>query len=250
MGAAGGVHRPLSRELVQRLIARKAGSAELSVLLITDPINDVYGGAPSPALAELREAGIEVVSDRSRAVAGLESGVLVAVAHVAAVVGQLRLRRRHDAIRSTSDGSTDHAAQLARAAELQSQSPQADRRGSRRRHARGAGHLGESSRRAAARTRTSPLRFNGALASDIVDERDGVARFSGWRGHVYAAGAEASAAPLDRARQSQLSFITEEAIRRHLIDAIRRHAQWRRREHRDVLSLGSQACSSALLDRG
>src|SRR6185436_12367925 len=33
----------------------------LSVLLITDPINDVYGGAPSPALAELRKAGIEVV---------------------------------------------------------------------------------------------------------------------------------------------------------------------------------------------
>ena len=33
----------------------------LSILLLTDPINDVYGGAPSPLLAELRKAGIEVV---------------------------------------------------------------------------------------------------------------------------------------------------------------------------------------------
>ena len=61
MGASGASHRPLSRELADHLIARKQAVPSLSVLLLTDPINDVYGGAPSPLLAELRKAGIDVV---------------------------------------------------------------------------------------------------------------------------------------------------------------------------------------------
>ena len=61
MGASGAAHRPLSRELADRLIARKQAVPTLQVLLLTDPINDVYGGAPSALLAELRQAGIEVV---------------------------------------------------------------------------------------------------------------------------------------------------------------------------------------------
>ena len=70
MGAAGAAHRPLSRELVERLIARKQAVPSLSVLLITDPINDVYGGAPSPALAELRERRHRSGGDRPRAACG------------------------------------------------------------------------------------------------------------------------------------------------------------------------------------
>jgi hypothetical protein len=38
MGASSEVHRPLSRQLADKLVARKAARPELSVLLITDPI--------------------------------------------------------------------------------------------------------------------------------------------------------------------------------------------------------------------
>jgi phosphatidylserine/phosphatidylglycerophosphate/cardiolipin synthase-like enzyme len=55
-------HRELSRELREALLARKREVPGLHVLLITDPINDVYGGLPSPDLAALRAAGIDVVS--------------------------------------------------------------------------------------------------------------------------------------------------------------------------------------------
>jgi phosphatidylserine/phosphatidylglycerophosphate/cardiolipin synthase-like enzyme len=53
--------RPLSRELTEALLAAKRARPALRVLFITDPINDVYGGAPSPELARLEAAGIEVV---------------------------------------------------------------------------------------------------------------------------------------------------------------------------------------------
>ena len=55
-------HRELSIELRDALLARKRALPELRVLLIVDPINDVYGGLPSRDLAALRGAGIEVVS--------------------------------------------------------------------------------------------------------------------------------------------------------------------------------------------
>lgn len=53
--------RPLSRELTEALLAAKRARPALRILFITDPINDVYGGAPSPELARLEAAGIEVV---------------------------------------------------------------------------------------------------------------------------------------------------------------------------------------------
>ncbi len=53
--------RPLSRELRDALIAARRANPQLRVLLITDPINDVYGGDPSSDLAMLSTAGIEVV---------------------------------------------------------------------------------------------------------------------------------------------------------------------------------------------
>lgn len=55
------VHRRLSEELKQRLLARKRARPELRVLFVSDPINDVYDGAPSPLFAELRTHGVDVV---------------------------------------------------------------------------------------------------------------------------------------------------------------------------------------------
>jgi phosphatidylserine/phosphatidylglycerophosphate/cardiolipin synthase-like enzyme len=54
-------YRALSGELSNAIIARKRAQPALRVLLITDPINDVYGGEPSAALAALRQAGVDVV---------------------------------------------------------------------------------------------------------------------------------------------------------------------------------------------
>jgi phosphatidylserine/phosphatidylglycerophosphate/cardiolipin synthase-like enzyme len=62
-GVAGGQApvRALSSELRDALIAQKKQRPDLRILFITDPINDVYGGDPSKDLAQLREAGIDVV---------------------------------------------------------------------------------------------------------------------------------------------------------------------------------------------
>jgi phosphatidylserine/phosphatidylglycerophosphate/cardiolipin synthase-like enzyme len=65
-GAALGAkpHRTLSVELRDALLARKRAHPGLRILVVTDPINDVYGGLPSADLAALRGAGIDVVSTR------------------------------------------------------------------------------------------------------------------------------------------------------------------------------------------
>ena len=53
--------RPLSAQLTDALVQRKRAVPGLQAVLITDPINTVYGGMPSPQLQALREAGVEVV---------------------------------------------------------------------------------------------------------------------------------------------------------------------------------------------
>jgi phosphatidylserine/phosphatidylglycerophosphate/cardiolipin synthase-like enzyme len=55
-------HRELSVELRDALLARKRELPALRVLVIADPINDVYGALPSRDLAALRGAGIDVVT--------------------------------------------------------------------------------------------------------------------------------------------------------------------------------------------
>lgn len=53
--------RPLSAELTQALVDRKRAVPGLQALVITDPINTLYGGMPSKHLDTLRAAGVEVV---------------------------------------------------------------------------------------------------------------------------------------------------------------------------------------------
>ena len=53
--------RALSAELRDALLARKRALPGLTILVISDPINDVYGSLPSGDLAALRAAGIDVV---------------------------------------------------------------------------------------------------------------------------------------------------------------------------------------------
>ncbi len=53
--------RPLSRELRDTLIDAVRATPALQVLLITDPINDLYGSVPSADFALLAAAGVEIV---------------------------------------------------------------------------------------------------------------------------------------------------------------------------------------------
>lgn len=55
-------HRGLSSELRDALLARKRAVPGLRVLVIADPVNDVYGGLKSRDLEMLRAEGIDVVS--------------------------------------------------------------------------------------------------------------------------------------------------------------------------------------------
>lgn len=53
--------RPLSQQLTEALLAARRAHPAVRILFITDPINDVYGGAPSSQLDLLEAAGVEIV---------------------------------------------------------------------------------------------------------------------------------------------------------------------------------------------
>jgi len=60
-------HRELSQELTQTLISRKQAAPEIEIVVISDPINTVYGSLPSPHFQALRSVGITVVQTRLEA---------------------------------------------------------------------------------------------------------------------------------------------------------------------------------------
>lgn len=53
--------RLLSGELTDVLVGHKARNPDMTIVLITDPINTVYGSLPSAQFERLRDAGIDVV---------------------------------------------------------------------------------------------------------------------------------------------------------------------------------------------
>lgn len=55
-------YRPLSAEVVAALVERKRARPGIAIVVITDPVNEAYGSAELPLFAELRAAGIPVVS--------------------------------------------------------------------------------------------------------------------------------------------------------------------------------------------
>ncbi|MGB1466842.1 MAG: phospholipase D-like domain-containing protein, partial [Alcanivorax nanhaiticus] len=58
-GTATSSHRPLARELTDALLAKR--QQQVPVILVTDPINTLYGGLPSEHLEQLKKAGVTVV---------------------------------------------------------------------------------------------------------------------------------------------------------------------------------------------
>jgi len=53
--------RPLSRELTDRLVAKRKNAPGVRIVFVTDPINTVYGSVESPHFKAMQEAGVEVV---------------------------------------------------------------------------------------------------------------------------------------------------------------------------------------------
>lgn len=56
----GAVHRSLSRELADKLIAKKKSNPSIVIQVVTDPINTVYGGQPSTLFSSMEQSGIIV----------------------------------------------------------------------------------------------------------------------------------------------------------------------------------------------
>ena len=61
VGDSKGKYRNLTAELTQALIAKHKNTPEIQIVVITDPINTVYGGQLTRILLDLRQAGIEVI---------------------------------------------------------------------------------------------------------------------------------------------------------------------------------------------
>jgi phosphatidylserine/phosphatidylglycerophosphate/cardiolipin synthase-like enzyme len=61
-GADDASYRPLSEQLTRALVAKKQQQPDLPVVLITDPINTLYGGLHSEHLERLENAGVVVAT--------------------------------------------------------------------------------------------------------------------------------------------------------------------------------------------
>jgi phosphatidylserine/phosphatidylglycerophosphate/cardiolipin synthase-like enzyme len=216
MGAAKDALRPLSSELVERLLARKAAKPDLRVLLITDPVNEIYGGARLELFDRLRDGGIEVVTtdltrlrDSNPAYSALwrmfiqwwgnsaRGGVLanpfgapppsVSLRSWLALLN-FKANHRKVIVADRADGQVQ--------AIVTSANP----------HDASSAHSNVA------------LRFEGPLAVQVARNELAVAQFSGWQG-TWSVPAEA-ATNNSPAAGVQLTVLTEAAIREHLLQAI------------------------------
>jgi phosphatidylserine/phosphatidylglycerophosphate/cardiolipin synthase-like enzyme len=215
MGAAGNPHRALSRQLAERLIARKAARPSLQVVFVTDPINEVYGGAVSPALDALRGAGIDVVmTDLGRLrdpnplyTAGwrlfgqwwgnaphggrlpnpFDTGGPPVTLRSWLHLLNFKANHRKLLVADRADGSL--------AGLVTSANP----------HDASSAHSNVA------------LRFGGELGRHIVASEIAIARLSGWQGRIDLP--PPAPAPVND-RAIELAFVTEQRIRDHLLDAV------------------------------
>ncbi|MDD5109884.1 MAG: phospholipase D-like domain-containing protein [Patescibacteria group bacterium] len=60
-GPVPGAYRDLTAELTAALLDKRTAQPDVPIVLITDPVNTVYGGAAAPELERLKSAGVQVV---------------------------------------------------------------------------------------------------------------------------------------------------------------------------------------------
>jgi phosphatidylserine/phosphatidylglycerophosphate/cardiolipin synthase-like enzyme len=210
------VHRPLSRKLADVLINKKRANPAISILLVTDPINDVYGGIRSPLLDELRAAGIDVVVTNLTALRDsnplysawwrmfiqwwgnapdegsmpnpFDTGPAKITLRSWFALANFKANHRKLIVADSADGTLN--------ALVTSANP----------HDASSAHSNVA------------LRMSGAVAQHVAESELAIARFSGWKGRLYVSGKEM---PPAEARSSvALSYVTEGAVRDHLLGAI------------------------------
>ncbi len=211
------VHRTLSAELANRLIARREARPGLRVLFITDPINDIYGSVPSANIAALRAAGVDVVLtdlDRLRDSNPLYSALWrVAIkwwaddgpgegllpnpvdtgptrVSLGAWMRLLNFKANHRKLMVADDGAGGVVAIVCSA------NP----------HDASSAHSNVG------------LRFTGAAAAAALNSELAVARFSGWKGDWPSLATEPA---VQVAGVARLKFLTESAIEHALQNEIR-----------------------------
>jgi hypothetical protein len=217
MGAESAVYRPLSRQLADRLLAKKRAQPQLTILLITDPINEVYGGVKSQVLEELRGAGIDVVvtnlvrlrdsnplyspwwrmlvqwwgneADEGSMPNPFDTGPSKITLRSWLALANFKANHRKLVVADHASGTLNGL--------ITSANP----------------HDGSSAHSNVA------VRFTGDLAKHLVDSELAIARFSGWNGHVYASAKEPAAIG-DNSQAVNVSYITEQGVRDHLLSAI------------------------------
>lgn len=207
-------HRRLSRELADRLLARKRALPGLHILLITDPINDVYGGKPSALLAELRGAGIDVVAtalpalrDSNPAYSAVWRGLLQwwgnspggwlpdpfdrdgPAVSLRSWLALLNFKANHRKVLVADDAAGQWSALVTSA------NP----------HDASSAHSNVA------------VIVKGVLAKDILDSELGVARFSDWL-EYFDTGPVPTEPPVSRGVEA--TYVTEGAISRRLLAAI------------------------------
>lgn len=219
MGAASAPHRRLSSELAQHLIARKLVRPGLTVLIITDPINEVYGGAHSQLLDELRAAGVDVVStdlnalrDSNPAWSSLwrlfiqwwgntpdhgtmpnpfDAGPDRITLRSWFTLVNFKANHRKVVVADQADGNLT--------AVVASANP----------HDASSAHSNVA------------LRIEGDIARQMLASELAIARFSHWRGRVYTPEPLPSV-PAAASDAAEVSWLTESAIRDHLLQALDR----------------------------
>jgi phosphatidylserine/phosphatidylglycerophosphate/cardiolipin synthase-like enzyme len=220
MGAADTPLRPLSSELVQRLIARKRARPELQVLLITDPINEVYGGVHSKLLEQLRAAGIDAVVcnlEQLRDSNPLYSSLWRIFGQWwGNAVGKGSMPNPFD---------TEPARLTVRSwlALLNFKANHRKLIAADRENGQLAGLITSANPHDASSAHANvALAFTSrTVVKAMVDSEMSLAGRSGWRGHVYVSAPDVSPLP-GTAPQARMALLTEQSIRDHLLGAIAR----------------------------
>jgi hypothetical protein len=213
--------RPISGELRDALIERRRAEPDLQVLFITDPINEVYGGAPSHDLRLLRAAGVDVtVTDLDRlrdsnfiysslwrlgiawwsggSERGAGEGWLPnpldegdAPISFGAWARLANFKANHRKVVIADDGNGGLVGIV----------------GSANPHDASSAHS------------NAALRINGPLLQPLLDSELAVARFSGWKGNIAAAsGTSATASATTHSARGKV--LTEGAIRAELLERV------------------------------
>jgi phosphatidylserine/phosphatidylglycerophosphate/cardiolipin synthase-like enzyme len=216
---SGNPLRPLSRELTEALVAARRARPELRVLLITDPVNDVYGGQPSADLDRLAAAGVEVVrtdldrlrdpnpaysafwrlairwwSGDGRGAGWLPNPLAEGPSRVTfrAWARLLNFKANHRKVLIADDGAGGLVGLV----------------GSSNPHDASSAHS------------NAALQLRGDMLRALIDSEQQVARFSGWRGEALPLPPAAPAAPGPGAAAATVRVLTEGAILDALLEQL------------------------------